>query len=100
MLDIDEMTVVGWELNHCEPHPMHIPGIIGFLGYVPENLFPATTVGQKIKRYQLLHGVSTKKLAKHLHIDESTLWRLENGRGKFFRATMKKLAPFLQSHGV
>jgi len=96
-MNVDEMTVVGWELNHSEPHPMHIPRIIHFLGYVPENLFPATTIGQKIKRYRLLHGVSTKKLAKQLHIDESTLWRLENGRGKFFRATIRKLAPFLQS---
>jgi len=43
MLDVDEMIVVGWELIHWYPHPMHIRRIIDFLGYVPENLFPATT---------------------------------------------------------
>ena len=96
-MNVDEMTVVGWELKHCKPHPMHIPKIIDFLEYVPEKLFPATTIGQKIRRYRLLHGISTKNLARQLHVDESTLWRLENGKGKFFRATMKKLAPFLQS---
>ncbi len=99
MIEVDEMTIVGWELNHCEPHPIHIPKIIDFLGYIPEKLFPATTTGQKIKRYRLLHGISRKRLAKELLIDESTLWRLENGKGKVFRATMEKLAPFLRSFG-
>jgi DNA-binding XRE family transcriptional regulator len=46
IIDVDEMTIVGWELNHCKPHIRHISAIIDFLGYLPQDLFPAGTVGQ------------------------------------------------------
>jgi transcriptional regulator with XRE-family HTH domain len=99
ILRVDEMTIVGWELNHCAPLARHIPRIIDFLGYVAEDLFSATTLGQKIKRYRLLHGKTRSQLAERMHVDESTLWRMENEKGKFFRATLEKLAPFLHLLG-
>ncbi|MGB6068099.1 MAG: hypothetical protein WBG50_25100 [Desulfomonilaceae bacterium] len=49
MLKVNEMTIIGWELNHRQPLTRHIPKIINFLGYVPENMFPEKTLGQKIK---------------------------------------------------
>ena len=97
ILNVDEMTISGWELNHYQPHPMHIPRIINFLGYIPEDLFSATTIGQKIRRYRLLRGVTRKKLARELHIDESTLLRLEADKGRHLSETLRKLAGFLES---
>jgi len=99
IINVDEMTVVGWELNHCEPLTRHIPKIIGFLCYLPEDLFPAKTLGQKIKRYRQLHGMTRKQLAKQLHIDKTTLDRLETNKGKTSRETVKKIANFLKSLG-
>ena len=97
IMNVDEMTIVGWELNHCQPLVRHIPKIIDFLGYVPEDLFPANTQGQKIKRYRLLHGMTRKQLAKQLHIDETTLDRLEMDKGESSRETGRKIAAFLKS---
>jgi hypothetical protein len=75
------MTIVNWELNHYQPLTRHNPKIIDFLGYVPEDLFPIKTFGQKIKRYRLLHGMTKKQLARQLHIDEATLCRLKMDKG-------------------
>jgi DNA-binding XRE family transcriptional regulator len=90
---------VGRELNHCEPLTRHVPKIIDFLGYVPENLFPAETLGQKIKRYRLLHGTTRKQLARQLRIYEATLRQLELDKGKHFPETLTKIAGFLKSLG-
>ena len=89
MIDVNEASIVGWELNHCQPLTRHIPRIINFLGDVPENHFPANTLGQKIKRYRLIHGMTRKELARQLCIDEATLCRFESDKGKPFPAILK-----------
>jgi len=60
IMNVDEMTIVGCELNHCQPFTRYIPRIIDFHGYVLENLFLQGTIGHKIKRYRLLHGLTRK----------------------------------------
>ena len=45
IIRVNEMTIVNWELNHCQPLRRNIPKIIDFLGYVPQDLFPAGNVG-------------------------------------------------------
>jgi len=89
------MTIVNWELDHCQPLTRSIPKIIDFLDYAPQDLFPVGTVGQKIRRYRLLEGMTRKELAEHLNLDESTLFLLEADRGKNFQKTMRKLSPFI-----
>lgn len=96
-MDVNEMAIVGWELNHCKPLTRHIPAIISFLGYVPGDLFPSGTTGEKIRRYRMLNGISRKILAKKLHIDDGTLRRIESGQGKVFRKTMAKIIRFVES---
>ena len=63
----------------------------------PEDLFPANTLGQKIIRYRLLHGMTRKQLAKQLFIDETTLERLETDQGKISGKTVRKVAALLKS---
>ncbi len=63
-----------------------------FLGYVPEDLFPSDTVGQRINRYRLLHGMTRKQLAKKLGMDEEVLRQLEAGTGKHYANTLQKIS--------
>ncbi len=99
MVNVDEMTIVGWELNHSRPLATHIPKIIEFLDYVPEDLFPTDTSGQKIKRYRLLHGMTRMQLAIEFHIDEATVRRLETDKGKHFPQTLAKIVGILKALG-
>ncbi len=95
IMSVDEMSVVGWELNHYQPLVRHLPKIIDFLGYVPEDLFPANSLGHEIKRYRLLHGLTRRQLARRLHIDEGTLGKLEIDKGKRLSETLKRISDFL-----
>jgi transcriptional regulator with XRE-family HTH domain len=54
-----------------------MPAIIRFLGYnpVPE----AETLAGRITHWRVSQGISRKKLAKKLGVDESTLARWERG---------------------
>lgn len=71
--------------------------ITDFLGYVPNDLFPTDTQGQKIRRYRLLHGVTRKQLARQLNIDESTLDRIEADKEKTINRTSKRMREFPKS---
>ncbi len=94
-LQVDVMSVKGWELGNHEPLLRHIPKIIEFLGYVPEELFPKATTVQKIKGYRLLHGMTRKELAKKLEMDEATLGRLEAGSGKSSAHALRKISKLI-----
>ncbi len=98
-MGVDEMTVVGWELNRHAVSVSKIPALIRFLGYVPEDLFPSDTVGQRIKRYRLLHGMTRKDLAKKLRMDEATLGRLEAGTGAHSAKTLSKISALVDQCG-
>ncbi len=98
-LDVDVTFVMGWELGSHEPLTRHIPRIIEFLGYVPEELFPCNTTGQGIKRYRLLQGMTRKQLAKKLGMDEATLHRLEAGAGEHSANTISKISALVDQCG-
>lgn len=46
-----------------EPHLRVIPKIVVFLGYKPE-LFSGLTIGQRLKKYRQLRGISQKEPAQ------------------------------------
>ncbi|MCL5268045.1 MAG: helix-turn-helix domain-containing protein [Bacteroidetes bacterium] len=96
-LQVDVMSVVGWEAGDHEPLIRQIQKIIEFLGYIPGNLFPSSTLNQKITRSRLLHGMTRKQLAIQLGMDEATLRRLEAGTGKHSAGTLKKISDLIES---
>ena len=98
-MDVDEMTLVGWELNQHAASVAKIPAIIRFLGYVPEDLFPARTAGERLRRYRMLHGLTRRLFAARLGIDEGTLSRFEEGKARHNRKIRKKITRFLTSLG-
>jgi len=63
-IGVDTCTVTNWERGHSEPELRLIPSIIGFLGYEPTSDLPAT-LGERIKQYRILKGISQKELARH-----------------------------------
>ena len=72
-------SIYSWENNLTKPAIRYIPKIIEFLGYVPfdtSNL----SVGEKIVVYRRLLGLSQKKQAHRLGIDQSTLGKWERNK--------------------
>ncbi|WP_298939156.1 helix-turn-helix transcriptional regulator [uncultured Dysgonomonas sp.] len=72
ILDVCEDSITGWENGRSAPQIQYYPQIIDFLGYNP---FPMNTetLGGKIKKYRIEHGLSIKKLAKNIGVEERTL---------------------------
>ena len=87
---VDDTTVYLWEKNRVKPSLAQIPKIIEFLGYDPfeketENL------GAKIQDYRRVHGLSQKKLAEQLGVDQTTLAGWERGEHKPSKKPLYKL---------
>jgi transcriptional regulator with XRE-family HTH domain len=77
-LGVDETTVYNWEIDRTVPVVRVVPGIIQFLGYVPYA--PAKSLPEKLRTRRRRLGLSQKKLAHLLGVDESNLRGWESGR--------------------
>ena len=78
MLNVDDVTIYLWEKNRVQPSLAQISKIIKFLGRDPfekqtENL------GENIRAYRRIHGLSQRKLAEQLGVDQTTLAGWERG---------------------
>jgi len=78
-LNVSDVTIYLWEKNRVKPSLAQIPKIIEFLGRDPfeketENL------GDKIREYRRVHGLTQKKLAERLGVDQTTLAGWEKGK--------------------
>ena len=62
-LSISRQTLTGWEQKTYSPAISQYPKIIEFLGYYP---FPddTQTLGGKIKKYRMSHGLTRKAFAR------------------------------------
>ena len=71
-------TITNWENNHAKPMVYQAPAVIEFLGYNPYS-FGISRLGDKVKSYRYLHGLSHKKLGKLIGVDASTVrsWECE-----------------------
>ena len=73
-------TITNWELNRTESGIRCYPAIIDFIGYVPFSM--GKTCPEKLKAYRMVKGLSQRKLAKEIGVDETTLRVWEAGMGK------------------
>jgi len=78
-IGVDSCTITNWEKGHSEPEFRFIPRIKEFLRYEPP-LHQPNTLGERIKQYRILNGISQKELAGQIGIDPTTLSRLERNR--------------------
>lgn len=72
LLGVTKDCIWLWEAGRNTPQLHHYPALIAFLGYYPFD-HETDTLGGKITRYKNMHGMSTKKLAKLLGVDEGTV---------------------------
>jgi transcriptional regulator with XRE-family HTH domain len=72
---LEKETYANWEKDRCYPAMKHWPNIIELLGSDP-NPIPVT-LGERLLAYRRAKGISRKKLAAKLRVDEGTLWKWE-----------------------
>ncbi len=71
-------TIRNWEVGRNQPAQWQWPGIVRFLGYVPFGM--NGDLGERLKAYRRVHGLSQTRLAAILRVDPSTVWHWEQGR--------------------
>jgi DNA-binding XRE family transcriptional regulator len=71
-LNVSDITIYLWEKNKVQPSLAQIPKIIEFLGCDPFERETAN-IGDKIREYRRVHGLTQRKLAAQLGIDNTTL---------------------------
>ncbi len=76
-LGVSETAYHNWETNKTEPVIRMFPRIIEFLGYYPFS--EPQMLGERILKYRRYNGISVKRLARKIGIDEGTLSRWEKG---------------------
>lgn len=74
----DTKTVANWELNRTAPDLAHLPAIFAFLGFDPRP--DGASFGQRLRRARTAKGLSHRNLAHAIEVDESTVWKWEDGR--------------------
>lgn len=95
-LGVNESTILNWENNACAPAIRFIPRIVGFLGYDP---YPVPrTLGEALLAKRRHVGLSRKRMAKTLAIDEGTLARWEKGASRPTGKRVHMVEEFLTSH--
>jgi len=62
--NVSDITIYLWEKNKVQPSLAQIPKIIEFLGRVPFEK-SAEKMGDKLREYRRVHGLSQKKLANN-----------------------------------
>jgi transcriptional regulator with XRE-family HTH domain len=90
-LNVSDITIYLWERNKVQPSLAQIPKIIEFLGRDPFEK-EAENIGDKIREYRRIHGLTQKKLAEQLGIDQTTLAGWENGKHQPTQRFLDKIA--------
>jgi len=95
-LNVSDLTIYLWEKNRVKPSLAQIPKIIEFLGNDPfeketENL------GDKIREYRRVHGLTQKKLAEQLGVDQTTLAGWERGKHRPTKRLSEKIIAVVKS---
>lgn len=76
-LGLDQSTVGNWEKDRTYPAVRFLPRLIEYLGYDP--LPKPKTIGERLRFKREAMGLSRKRLAVLLGIDDGTLQRYELG---------------------
>jgi transcriptional regulator with XRE-family HTH domain len=93
---VDDTTIYLWERNKAQPSLAQIPKIIEFLSRDPSKK-ETHSLGDKIREYRRVHGLSQKKLARQLGIEQTTLAGWERGEHKLTKILFTRLASFINS---
>ncbi|MBI2963928.1 MAG: transcriptional regulator [Deltaproteobacteria bacterium] len=78
----DAATLVNWEKGNTAPALRFMPVIVAFLGYDPTQNAADASLGTRIAARRRALGLSRRKLAAELGVDETTIARWERGRNQ------------------
>ena len=92
--NVSDITIYLWERNKVQPSLAQIPKIIEFLGRDPFEKETAT-LGERIREYRRIHGLTRGKLAEHLGVDQTTLAAWEKGEHRPTKKLLEKINPIL-----
>ena len=92
-IGVDVTTITNWESNRTAPAIRYFPRVIRFLGYNPFP--PGQSLPEKLTTARKALGLSRRKLAQRLGVDESTLAGWETGRHRPMRKSMDTVQAFL-----
>jgi transcriptional regulator with XRE-family HTH domain len=95
-IGVDEASVHNWERNLTAPSLGLMPRVLEFLGYIPFQM-ETGSLGEKIKSYRWVLGLSQKALAKQLKIDPCTLARWEKGKGRPLKELLNSIHNLVES---
>lgn len=97
-LNVNVFTVCGWENDKKTPAVRYLPRIIEFLGYYP---FPALqTLGERLLAARRSLGLSRKRMARQLSVDEMTLALWETEKAWPAKKQLCKIETFLAAEGL
>jgi DNA-binding transcriptional regulator YiaG len=94
-IGVDKSSIQYWETNQVTPAICHMPWIIEFLGYAP--YIPAHTFAEELFRTRWYLGLSRRRLAAMLKLDESNLAGCEAGRHQPAKKSMNTIGAFFNS---
>jgi transcriptional regulator with XRE-family HTH domain len=89
-LNVSDITIYLWERNKVRPSLAQIPKIIEFLGRNPFETH-SENLADKIKGFRRVRGLSQKKLAELLGIDQTTLAGWERGEHQPIKNMLQRL---------
>jgi transcriptional regulator with XRE-family HTH domain len=90
-LNVSDITIYLWEKNKIRPSLAQIPKIIEFLGRDPFGV-ETTNLGERIREYRRVRGLSQRELATRLGIDTTTLGSWERGEHRPAKRLLDKIA--------
>jgi len=90
---VDDTTIYLWERNRVKPSLAQIPKIIEFLGCDPFET-AVENLGDRIREYRRVQGLTQKKMAKQLRVDQTTLAAWERGEHKPSKNLLPNLVQF------
>jgi transcriptional regulator with XRE-family HTH domain len=91
-IGVDVTTLTNWESNRTVPAIRYFPSII-LLGYNPFP--PGDSLREKLTTARKVRGLSRRKLAKRLGVDESTLAGWETERHQPTKKFLGQIGAFL-----
>jgi transcriptional regulator with XRE-family HTH domain len=86
-------TVGHWELGRSRPPVRLIPAIHRFLGFCP--LDPTWTRGDRLRAAREAQGLSRRRVAGLVGVDEGTVWRAESRDGRVTRLALRAVRRIL-----
>ena len=93
-MGVGQFTLLTWEKGQATPSVRMLPRIIAFLGYDPHP--EPTTLGGRVTAKRRFLGLSRKRLAEELGVDEVTLARWESDRSRPVGLRQLNLMAFLE----